>query len=245
MRRWWDSSPRKRSIRPGTIEQAVLAWERGDTPAEQISAARRAFHTIKGAANSVGLRRLGASVHHAEELMEQVADGRVSPKAELFAFLLRGSDEIRNYARSLASGQPVRWEHDWAAVIGMLFIAAAVAEPVRAEEPVAFSAPSAPAIPLDDSDQTVRVETPRLHRLMSLVGEMVIDRSRLRRGLERLSSFQAQLRERNQSLSATVTDFQQQFEFNLLSDRGAASGRAPARRSRGAFGRRLTCRPVR
>ena len=69
---------------------------------------------------------------------------------------------------------------------------------------------------------------------MNLIGEAVIDRSRLEKKIENLTRLHRELGERNAALTASVQSFQQQFEFNLLQDRAKqpaaplADGAAPA-----------------
>jgi chemotaxis protein histidine kinase CheA len=200
-----------------SVEGAVLRWERGENPAEQVASIGRAFHTIKGAANSIGLQRLGNSVHAAETAIEQASANSSTATSGLFAFLLRGVDQIRSYIHALEKGIPSQWEHDWVADLAAFHCSAK-------NDPVVTPAPSAPfdPAPANDERQLVRVENDRLHRLFDLAGEMVADRLRLQQNIERIRALQAQLGERNESLAGTVTTFQQQFEFNLLRDRNVA-----------------------
>ena len=41
------------------MEQSIMLWEKGDRPLEQLQNVFRLAHSVKGAANSVGLRILG------------------------------------------------------------------------------------------------------------------------------------------------------------------------------------------
>jgi chemosensory pili system protein ChpA (sensor histidine kinase/response regulator) len=210
-----------------TIEQAVLRWEKGEHPLEQVWAAQRGFHTLKGAANSIGLTRVAKSVHDAEGFLEGVAIGGGQGSPALFSFLLGAVDQLRAYTKELSESPATRWPHDWAEALRAFGPA-----PARHEnEPAIEDAPTAavvqPQIPGSDSTEeeshTLRIDASRLHKLMNLIGEVVIDRSRLEKKIELLNNLHRELVERNAALTAQVQSFQQQFEFNLLQDRGATS----------------------
>lgn len=222
-----------------SIEGAVLRWERGETPEKQIATAQRAFHTVKGSANSLGLRALGSSVHEAEAHLVSISSESQPGSPELFAFLLRGVDQLRSYTRNLEMGNTVAWSHNWAAALAKLrtpenepFQPSHENAPVQGNAPapqIDSAAEASSAVETDspvDDRQTLRVENERLHRLFDLAGEMVTDRSRMQKNIERIRALEAQLQERNQTLAQTVNTFQQHFEFNLIRDRrtGGRSG---------------------
>jgi len=210
-----------------TIEQAVLRWEKGENPLEQVWAAQRGFHTLKGAANSIGLTRIAKSVHDAEGFLEGVATGGGQGSPALFSFLLGAVDQLRAYTKELSANPATPWTHNWAESLRVFGPA-----PERHEnEPPIEDAPTTavvqPQIPASDSNEeeshTLRIDAARLHQLMNLIGEVVIDRSRLEKKIELLTKLHRELGERNAALTAQVQTFQQQFEFNLLQDRGARS----------------------
>jgi len=93
------------------IESAALAWERGEDPAARQAELRRHFHTLKGAANSVGLRALGASFHHAEDLLQSGAVQSGTP-----AWIMARLDELRPHIESLATTPATPWPHDWSSL---------------------------------------------------------------------------------------------------------------------------------
>ncbi len=63
------------------IETELRAWDSGNTP-DPLKKVRRHFHTIKGAANSIGHLRIGALASGMEDLC-----GQFNPA---YAFVLRG-----------------------------------------------------------------------------------------------------------------------------------------------------------
>jgi chemosensory pili system protein ChpA (sensor histidine kinase/response regulator) len=205
-----------------TIEQAVLRWEKGENPLEQVWAAQRGFHTLKGAANSIGLTRVAACVHEAEGFLEGVATGGGQGSPALFSFLLGAVDQLRAYAKHLSENPATRWLQNWAEALRTFRPTVARHENEPAIEDTPTTAVVQPHIPGSDSNEeeshTLRIDASRLHQLMNLIGEVVIDRSRLEKKIEQLTRLHRELGERNAALTASVQSFQQQFEFNLLQD---------------------------
>jgi chemosensory pili system protein ChpA (sensor histidine kinase/response regulator) len=225
----------------GIIEQAVLRWEKGEKPTEQVWAAQRGFHTIKGAGNSIGLTAVARSVHEVEAFLEELAGQGAKGSKAVFTFLLGAVDQLRRYLVGLARNTATPWRHDWSVTIAGL-AAGAVSEPVKVE-PVKV-APEGSITELltrkslaeieDEEAQTIRIETARLYQLMNLISEMVIDRARLARKIEQLASLHRALAERNGALTGSVMNFQEQFEFNLMQQAKAeAEAEAEGRGARG------------
>lgn len=214
-----------------TIEQAVLLWEKGEHPLEQVWAAQRGFHTLKGAANSIGLTRIARSVHEAEGFLEGVATGGGQGSPALFSFLLGAVDQLRAYAKDLAANPATRWTHNWAESLRVFGPAPGKHENEPAIEDTPTTAVVQPQIPGSDSNEeeshTLRIDASRLHQLMNLIGEVVIDRSRLEKKIELLTKLHRELGDRNAALTAQVQAFQQQFEFNLLQDQSTRSQPRP------------------
>lgn len=210
-----------------TIEQAVLRWEKGENALEQVWAAQRGFHTLKGAANSIGLTRVARSVHDAEGFLEGVATGGGQGSPALFSFLLGAVDQLRAYAKELATNPAIRWSHNWAESLRVFGPAPEKHENEPAIEDTPTASVVQPQIPGSDSNEeeshTLRIDAARLHQLMNLIGEVVIDRSRLEKKIELLTKLHRDLGDRNAALTAQVQAFQQQFEFNLLQDQSARS----------------------
>jgi len=212
------------------IEQAVLRWEKGDQPADQVRAAQRGFHTLKGAGNSIGLTAVAQSVHEVEAFLEGVAEAGAVGSRPLFTFLFGAVDQVRNYLGDLAKNPNAPWRNDWSTALRLLSqpVENAAAVGAESEEVAAV----APADFTDDDSHTLRVEAGRLYELMNLIGEMVVDRARLEKKIEQLTELHRALAERNGALTGSVQSFQQQFEFNLLQGRDA-QGQGPIINGRG------------
>lgn len=213
------------------IEQSILRWEKGVKPEEQLQAAQRGFHTLKGAGNSIGFTTVAQSVHEVEAFLENIATTAPQGDKPLFAFLLGAVDQIRGYLNELAKNPATPWRHDWHPALALLRQPSGVATPTATTTPPEATAPAATEIDADDS-QTLRVDAGRLYELINLIGEMVVDRARLEKKIENLTALHRTLSERNSALTSSVQTFQQQFEFNLLQGQ-TVGGEGPILNGRG------------
>ena len=139
------------------IETATLAWERGEDPSGHRAELRRHFHTLKGAANSVGLRALGSAMHHAEDLLQSGDPGPDTP-----AWLMARLDELRAHLEALASDPTTAWPYEWA------LSAAPSADPAPAA-----SAPARPSAPGPIESPTLRIPAERLRAVMDTAAELL------------------------------------------------------------------------
>lgn len=216
-----------------TLEQAVLRWEKGEKPSEQVWAVQRSFHTIKGAANSIGLTAVAQSVHEVEAFLEGAAAAGATGSAALFAFLLGSVDQLRNYLRDLTANPNAQWKNDWHDALRCVAQPESAPAPTKVDTSVPAAAPvsSASKDSSDEEAHTLRIEAERLYELMNLIGEMVTDRSRLEKKIEQLMQLHRSLAERNNAMSSSIQSFQQQFEFNLLQDEGVQENSSARRKS--------------
>ncbi|ODC03281.1 chemotaxis protein CheA [Terasakiispira papahanaumokuakeensis] len=77
-----------------TLELALLELEETPDDHDQIAAAFRAMHTIKGAAGMVGFDHLSEFTHHLESFFDQVRNGKIHLSAEYISILLEARDHI-------------------------------------------------------------------------------------------------------------------------------------------------------
>ncbi len=187
------------------IESAIMQWEQGHDEKEQKASLRRHFHTLKGAANSVGLRSLGSDFHALEDYMESL-DTEQTPDT-LFSFLLRCLDEIRNYVEAIESNPNTPWSGTWAAGIktlesGQAGEAGKSAEPSDSapDDPASSPAPTPPR-----EAATLRVDADQLRNLMNLITEMIADRHRFQDNLHSLSALHRAMAQAQNSSDGTYS----------------------------------------
>ncbi len=217
-----------------SMEQSILAWEKSAGRTADLPNVYRLAHSVKGAAYSVGLRPFGTVLHRLEDLLEEVVEGRAeaSPPA-LSALVLGLIDRLR---ADLASGETARplWRGVAEELIGRintvrasLTAIASTSEPIAQPEFVSAPAPEVPVADLAVDDEavpaagdnrpeqaTIRVEAAHLDKLMNLVGDLLINRHRLNRKLQQVTSLQAELVRARERLLHVVGDFNTNYEFS-------------------------------
>ena len=105
-------------------EAALLVLESDPGDAEQLNAAFRAAHTIKGGAGMFGFEDVVRFTHVAETLLDALRDGRRQMDGDCMDALLQSRDQIeallaeirpwRADRRRRAGLRPVRWPTDCA-----------------------------------------------------------------------------------------------------------------------------------
>jgi chemotaxis protein histidine kinase CheA/ActR/RegA family two-component response regulator len=186
-------------------ETALLLLERNPKDQSQLGILFRQFHTLKGAAASVGLTRISEQLHAGETLLENIIDGAASHDPDALVELLL--ELVDSVAGLLAEARRVPHEHrilrDVSARIDEVLAhgvesaagdrAIAPAADVAADEPgvserTAEPSPttkgreaSAPGHgPASDPESAiVRVHASRLDLLMNRVSELVVSRTRM------------------------------------------------------------------
>ncbi len=175
------------------IEEALLMLERAPTDHAPLRLLFRQFHTLKGAAASVGLEPLAAQLHGGESLLEDIIERRFSVAAEpLLACLLELGESVAGLvAESRGVAHSSRILDDITPRISGLLAPVSPARASVREAPATVPAPAiiddAPAAaPLPhrgDDSAVVRVHASRLDQLMNRVSELVVSRTRLEDGM--------------------------------------------------------------
>ena len=78
------------------IEDDVLALEKSGDTSETVNAIFRAFHTIKGIADSVSLAEISRLAHATENLLEEARSGRIAMDADLVDLVLSVGDTLKS-----------------------------------------------------------------------------------------------------------------------------------------------------
>lgn len=158
------------SICIGAIEAAVMQLDESDPSHDALIQISRNLHTLKGASASVGLTEIADRLHELEEkLREDQANGK-SPPADIFLesldwfrfkmAMLGGSDASNgapSVSPSTTSGSDVT------------------------PSPISSISNSSPAIAIEvtsEDDESVRVRTSQLNRLMDMLADLVMLRNR-------------------------------------------------------------------
>ena len=198
---------------------SLLALERNPAAADQLEAAMRAAHSLKGAARIVGLAA-GVRVAHAmEDCLVAAQRGRLALGQPHIDVLLDGVDLLLRMGTA-SEEELDRWSGDispeadafvaaLAGVVGGNSDAARAAradEPARSElapEPVAPRPPDrtdSQAEARESSDRVLRVTAENLNRILGLAGESLVQSRRMKPFSESL----VQLKRRQQDAGRTL-----------------------------------------
>ncbi|PTM42156.1 chemotaxis protein CheA [Bosea sp. 124] len=139
----------------GALEQRLQALDEGSTDPEDVNAAFRAIHSIKGGAGAFGCTELVAFAHVFEASLDHLRSGRVALEDAPFALFLRCSDAVADLVSAARSDEPARPRPDLLEALEQVGKAPGAAAPPPPVAPVAPPAPApvaaASAVPANDA----------------------------------------------------------------------------------------------
>ncbi len=236
------------------VEQVI----RGGAGPEQLNEARRLVHSIKGAANTVGVRGVAQLTHHLEDLLEYLSQHSITPQGALAKLLMDAADCLEMMLESLVDGEPAPSQAQ-----GVLQRVLDVANAIDRGEALenltsdsdAAAAPSAPtmesAAPLAPSKTTahspaapaaaqpaaaadlkraIRVPGTSIDEMQRLSGEITIGRAHIQERLHEAVGLTEELRERQAILQNRATDLDR-----LVTVQGVTAGQKQGTSAAGAF----------
>jgi chemosensory pili system protein ChpA (sensor histidine kinase/response regulator) len=207
-----------------SMAQSLLGLERDGSTDSEIATLFRAVHTLKGAAYTVGCGMIGDLAHRVEDMLGDVRDGRRTFTRTAIETVFAGVDALRLLVRSAedpVEGRAAAYDRALALLATLPALEAeATGEPapeVARElatrvtglgESAAVAHRAEAARPIRPS---IRVNLDRLDSLMSLVGELVIARSRLERHLVQLEQAGDLLSFTQSRMTQTVAEFESKY----------------------------------
>jgi chemosensory pili system protein ChpA (sensor histidine kinase/response regulator) len=221
------------------VTECLLALE-GNPNADDIHRLFRSIHTVKGSAAQVGLHRLSAVAHRAEDLIGHLRDGALQPSAEIVDLCLQSVDVLRKFLNR-------QWQSDaeMAASVDPLLARIGELAPEEVDEESTETQAAAPAMqgsamkasPLAASHpagaqplpqaRSVRISLERLDRMMNAVGELVINRTRMLGRLSELGKLVEVLTFSKSRLAGKVSEFQEKHEFTRIASTLVPGSQAP------------------
>ncbi len=183
------------------LTEGLLALERDPAQGERLAALMRAAHSLKGAARIVGLAPSVAVAHAMEDCLVAAQQGALQIGPDLADALLRGVDMLAGIARA---GDADAWRAGHQAELDALLadLAArrvggpAPAAPAPAPDPGPQPARGPDPAPAAESGQrAVRVGAEHLDRMLSMMGEVMVQTRWLEPFGEALQAMRRQLRD--------------------------------------------------
>ena len=215
-----------------TIEGLLMAAVMGENPQERITQLFRVWHTIKGAAYSVGCQPIGRLAHRLEDALVAVRDGSMPWTQNLASAIIQGSDTI-SLMLATAEGKQTRLEGAVTQMQELLGIVLGgteklelatpkvvqVAAPVvvaetKSAEPEASKTEDAKA----ESKASLRIPLEKLENLMDLTGEAVISRGRFERLVRRFDEISTELEDTKKRFERAALDFTERYLNPRLSN---------------------------
>ena len=89
-----------------TAREAMTALARNGSDKEQLTTARRAFHTLKGSSRMVGLNEFGEAGWACEQLYNQRLSEHPQADSDLLRFSNEALDAFQTWAAAIADGRP-------------------------------------------------------------------------------------------------------------------------------------------
>ncbi|MCR4520347.1 Hpt domain-containing protein, partial [Bosea sp. 47.2.35] len=132
----------------GALELKLQALDEGSTDPEDVNAAFRAIHSIKGGAGAFGCTELVGFAHVFEASLDHLRSGRVAIEDAPFTLFLRCADAVADLVSAARNDEPATERPDLLAAleqVGKEPQAAVAAPPPAPAAPAPAPAPAAPA----------------------------------------------------------------------------------------------------
>ncbi|ASF45316.1 hybrid sensor histidine kinase/response regulator [Methylovulum psychrotolerans] len=199
-------------MRTGQFADAVQRLRAGNR--EALDIAQRAAHTLKGSANTVGIKGIAILTHHIEDILIACADAAMLPGLELGNALMNAVDCLESMTESLLSQSPPPQDAlavlqdilDWANRIDDEGVPDSENSPARPADS------AAPEVVDENSEQNalgqiamMRVSVGQIENLLRLSGENIILNSQVSATMHRIKT----------QLQAMQTQFSQLKRLNI------------------------------
>lgn len=227
-------------IQTGDFSAAIQRIATGQGTLQDIDAAKRAAHTLKGAANTVGIKGIANLTHHVEDILVALSKHQTLPGRKLAAMLTNAGDCLEAMGEAVMGTGPepayalsvLQDILNWANRIDREGIPDddAPAESPKDSEPAAGDAPGTAAeattsLPAQQATEAlIRVPAGLVDELLRLVGETIISTGQVRERLQRLLRQNKAIRAQNSVFLQLATELEE-----LVDVRGAAAGFDEAR----------------
>jgi chemosensory pili system protein ChpA (sensor histidine kinase/response regulator) len=216
-----------------TIEGLLMSVVTGENPQERITQLFRVWHTIKGAAYSVGCQPIGRLAHRLEDALVAVRDGSMPWTQNLASAIIQGSDTI-SLMLATAEGKQTRLEGAVTQMQELLGILLGNSEKLELASPKAVQVVAPAAVQTEakkteaetakaddgktEAKASLRIPLEKLENLMDLTGEAVISRGRFERLVRRFDEISTELEDTKKRFERAALDFTERYLNPRLSN---------------------------
>jgi two-component system chemotaxis sensor kinase CheA len=169
------------------MEQCFVTLETQPENQETLNEIFRIVHTIKGSSSSLELNSVSRCAHEFEDVLAGLRDNSILITSESITVLLQTVDALRQVVATCALASEETTPECEAFLLRMAGMrdARENREKVQGSGAVVEASSSRNAgSPLSDQSQTLRVDSAKLDRMLTLTSELLISRGRLRELLQ-------------------------------------------------------------
>jgi chemotaxis protein histidine kinase CheA len=215
-------------VQTAAFTSAIAHITSGQGNAKDMERAMRAAHTLKGAANTVGVRGIANLTHHLEDILVALIESEKMPGAALADALVNAGDCLEAMSETLLgvgapppqAQQVLQLVLDCANRIDREGVAAEPALDEHAAEPSVEQYPATePAKQSLATEHSLRVPAPVVDELLRLAGETLISNSQIQERLRITAKQSAVIRQQNRLIQQLVGELEE-----LVDIRGVTSG---------------------
>jgi chemotaxis protein histidine kinase CheA/ActR/RegA family two-component response regulator len=220
-----------------TITAGVTRLEQAGGDMEALQSVRRAMHTLKGAAGMMGFVSIQQLAHASEDLLDRLMARDAAPTRDEINLLLDTSETLDQMVAHLSD--PAMQQRLASDLIPRYGGVTGFTEPSLAPQPAADVVTIAPADEGDETreqsggdssaDLSVRLQLSKLDELVTLFGELLMNRSIMEERVERLGRMVSETVVVSDRLRDVGSQLETRFEASSLpSGRNAPGGFGPS-----------------
>ncbi|WP_373974120.1 response regulator [Chitinibacter sp. SCUT-21] len=218
-------------IQAGAFAQAMQKVVSGRGTLADLDIAKRAAHTLKGAANTVGIAGVANLTHHLEDILIALSEAAQMPDAPTANLLTEAGDCLESMAEALMGAGPT--PSDSLALFQRILDCAnhIDTEGIAAQAPIENSpqpiphSPTPPAQPeqTEQIEAMVRIPARLVDEMLNLLGESIVSVAQMRELLAQSVTVNQRMRAQNQTVQHLVGELEQRIEARSLGQTSAAS----------------------
>lgn len=217
-------------VQTAAFTSAIERLATGQGSGEDVERAMRAAHTLKGAANTVGVRGIANLTHHVEDILAALSEANMIPDRAYANMLTNAGDCLEAMSEALMGVgtapeqalEVLQEVLDSANRIDRDGVSAAMGDASPASQSAAMAQPekltqqSKPEIPPQQGN-VLRVPAPVVDELLRLAGETLISNSQIQDRLRSTSQQAGEIKRQLQSFQQLVAELE-----HLVDVRGVA-----------------------
>jgi chemosensory pili system protein ChpA (sensor histidine kinase/response regulator) len=224
-------------LQTAAFTAAIARISAGKGLPNDLNRAMRAAHTLKGAANTVGVRGIANLTHHVEDILVALSDEDVMPNRELAAALVNAGDCLEAMSETLMGVGPApeqardvlqeildyanRIDREGVSIFASSEILTVQHDVEQQEDDKKVSGQDSGG---SESAQGLRVSAPVVEELLRLAGETLISNSQIQDRLRQTVKQAEAMQHQQQLVGQLVAELE-----SLVDTRGIAAPREQAR----------------